>query len=442
MEDEDDWNLYNPQVPAGQVDRSTKTQETDNIVSFGHIGENKSKTHEGGWTEITRVVGDIRYNQPPSPILGWSTLTDHHFAMVWADSPLKPPFTSLESLAEKFRNQKSSPSNALLIELDKKFDAYLAVLEKLEKAGWTQGLVSPCSVLFKETAAETVAVFPDLGFRWIGDFGAPEWLRNHPGKELFGRQSPSDRQEAWKPSLTENWKLGEIRIAAKMMAYCVGQTENSLKQIGKDHTMGDTQSPGFLGVLLNAIDGKYPTTSEFRTEVSRNPPSKSHEIRSKRSSTISKQGIIKRPVLLWALGLTIIVSVLGFWLFLQNIKTADNDGKDKVEIIDPKNGSNLGALANDVTKALQKKPKNKEELQELKIKRDELNKAFIKELKKISDKYGDDQDRSFAIKSLKTIIEHMQSIVKDLNSTNENIVPEEESQCLAFAEAFLVQLSQ
>ncbi len=439
MEDEDDWNLYNPHAPTGHVDRSSKTPETDKIVSFGHIGENRSKTHDGGWTEITRVVGDIRYNQPPSSIVGWSTLTDHHFAIVWADSPVLPPFANLESLAEKFGNHKSSPTNALLIELDKKFDAYLTVLEKLEKSGWTQGLVSPSSVLFKETDGETVAVFPDLGFRWIGDFGAPEWLRNHPGKEFFGRQTPADRQEAWKPSLTENWKIGEVRIAAKMIAYCVGQTENSLKETGNKHPIGDDKSPGFFGVLRNAIEGKYSNSSEFRAEILRNPPSKSHDLLPTKISAISNKRRSKAPALFLALGFMAIVSIFGFWLFSQN-KNTSIEGTERNDPIVEEN--NLGSLKNDLIKAIQKEQKTKEEIQGVKRKRNEFNRIFIKEFKKLSDKYGEDQDRTYAIRELKTLVESMQSIVKALNTSNENNVPEEESQCLAFAEAFLVQLSQ
>lgn len=442
MEDGEDWNLYNPQAPPGQVDGPNKTPETESLVSFGHIGENRSKIHDGGWTEITRVVGDIKYNQPPSPVVGWSILADHHFALVWAHSAVVPPFASLESLAEKFRRQNSSLSDTLLDELDKKFEAYLAGLENLNNTGWTQGLVSPSSVLFKETDAETIAVFPDLGFHWIGDFGTPDWIRNHPGKELFGLQTPADRQEAWKPSQTENWKIGEVRIAAKMLAYCVGQNENSLKEIGKEHTIGDAKFPGFLGVLRSAIDGKYPTVLEFRAEVLRNPPSKSHSLRSTRFPEGSNRGLIKGLTLFLMVGVLAIVSLLGIWKFYPGKKAPDIDGVDKGSIVEPFKGPNLDAMAKDVIKELQKTPKSEREIREQKSKRDTFNKLFIKEFKKISEKYGEDQDRTSAIRSLKSIIEPVQSIVKVLNSTNENNIPEEETQCLAFAEAFLVQLSQ
>ena len=442
MEDEDDWNLTTPHAPSVQVDGSNKPPAAECLVAFGHIGENRSKTHEGGWTEVTRVVGDIKYNQPPIPSIGWSTIAEHHFALIWADGAAGPPFPSLESLAVKFRRELNFQSDALLNELDKKFEAYLAGLIKLEQYGWTQGLVSPSSVLFRETEAETIAVFPDLGFYWIGDFGVPDWLRNHPGKEFFGQETPADRQEAWKPSQIENWKIGEVRIAAKMLAYCVGQTENSLKEISKEHTIGDAKSLGFLVVLRSAIDGKYPTASEFRGEVLRNPPSKSHSLRSTRFSEVSKLGLIKGLTLFLTVGVLAIVSLLGIWKFYPGKKAPDIDGVDKGSRVEPFKGPNLEPMAKDLIKELQKTPKSEREIREQKSKRDTFNKQFIKEFKEISEKYGEDQDRTSAIRSLKSIIEPMQSIVKVLNSTNENNIPEEESQCLAFAEAFLVQLSQ
>lgn len=441
MEDEDDWNLSSPKTTSSSNNRAPETPVEETVVIFGHIGENKAKKHEGGWVEITRIVGDVDFRQSPLTNLVWSPLADHHFAMVWADNGIPNKFSSLESIADKYRRQGSLLSNSLLDEIDNKFLAYLAALEILEKSGWTQGLVTPDSVLFKETDGKVIAVFPDLGFRWTGDFGSPEWLKNHPGKEFFGNESPVSRQEAWNPSAGTNWKSLEVTIASKILAYCVGQSESSIKTNTKEHTVGEPNSPGFLGVLQKAIDGKYASASEFRNDVTNNLPSKSHTLLCSRLSPASPSGLARFLPFFLAIGLLVGVSILVVWKFFppkpSEISIGENpSGKDTIP------SSNLDSVATELTDAIKKGPNTEKDIDGVKTKRDNFNKIFIIELKKISDRYGSDQDRNSAIDSLKNLIKPMQNVLNVLKSTDKNNTFEEEMQCLNFAEAFLVQLSQ
>jgi hypothetical protein len=442
-----------PDKPSNHAAPGQAIQPAVVPVAFGVIGSNTSKKLEGGWIEITRLEGDIDYRSPPLPSV-WSKNAKHTYSIIWPGDPINQNFPSLKTLGEKFRKEKAFITESLLIELDKKFAAYLTVLETLEKSGWTQGLVCPSSILFKSTSGETVTVLPDLGFHWTGIIGTPHWLANHPGNYLLGDETATKRMRAWEASADKNEKIKEVRIAALMLADCVDYSEISLKGLLKDSTVGERQSLGFLKVLRNAIEGKYTSTSEFREEILRNPPSKSRTLLSSRRSEQTNNSFSKK--LGFAIIILIFLTLIGLPIFYISItnsnqektpttdetKTGPNGTGKKTE----GNGTGTGTESNDSYKKIlelcAKDKLSNEEKIALQDNRNTFTKYFKDNFKKISDKYASDQDRTSAANSIKTIISQMQSVIKCLGSISQNKLNEEESQCLAFAEAFLVQLSQ
>ena len=165
-----------------------KRLKTSTWLAWGLVGSLhrvEALTVVPGQSGVVRLIPNtIQYSKPPLELTWYPVKTEPgRYEMSWPEDPTA--VRTLGNIAAEARqysfSQPLTESHPIAQELDQAVFSLLRQAEKLHRAGWGVGLLTPANVMLLPGPNGPEAVLVDLGFTWKGDFGDPPWDAS-PGK--------------------------------------------------------------------------------------------------------------------------------------------------------------------------------------------------------------------------------------------------------------------
>lgn len=237
-----------------------------------------------GQAGVVRLVPNtIKYAKPPLDVT-WAEVKAEpgRFEMIWPGDPTAA--RNLDRLGEDLRKLRFAegvirPGHAWCKELDDAVFSLLTTADRLERKGWTVGLLTPAGVIVHRCPEGVEAIPVDLGFTWAGEFGDPPW-EHSPGRPPWLSPDPAENPAAlaWdRPPVEQQFAAptgspfppaapgSNVRTLARVIAWALTGRPADDVEAGPPGTV--------MSALKAAHDGAVNTPGELLTELQTTPPS-------------------------------------------------------------------------------------------------------------------------------------------------------------------------